>query len=124
MNILTQKIENDEDAIRFWDTSVYDMLDITLFLTDNKLFECANQFCGIFADEKKMQFLTQYKFDFSTFKALLGVPQIYVDRQSNLQEIDKVKRNQVVVDKNELEQKYNKAMEILQNEIKTLRTSL
>ena len=121
MKIITEKFENEKQAKEFWDESIFDMLDISFFLVDNGFINQGREFCEIFSNEKYMDVLAKYKFDFLKIKQFLGIPSIYLDRNITIDNLQNAKRNKVNnVDKEKLENYTEAFFSIFYNEFEKI----
>lgn len=118
MKILNEKFDDIYKAQKFWDECVFDMLDISFFLVDNGLINEGSEFCQLFSDQKRMDILTKYSFNFEKVKKFLGVPFVYLDRKTDIENLQNAKRNKINnVDKDKLQNLYNDVMTVLYDEI-------
>lgn len=118
MKILAERFFDEKQAKQFWDKSIFDMLDVAFFLTDCGLSKQGKEFCDIFANQNVMAVVANYKFNFELVKKFLGVPSIYVARNTNLDNLQDVTRDKTLCVKDErLAQKYADVTSVLQKEL-------
>ena len=89
--------KSQEDAVKHWLKSQYDLTDIILVLTDNGILE-GHKLFGFFRLEEVSAIMNIYKFNFKLAKSELGINGKYVDRSGDINSADfNPKRNPEVL---------------------------
>ena len=118
MKILQEKFDSVEKAKQFWDNSVFDMLDISFYLADCSLANQSKEFCSVFANQKYMNAITNYSFNFALIKKFLNVPSVYLNRNADINNLANVERvKPTVYNAKDLLQKFDDVMAVLYKEI-------
>lgn len=118
MKILSERFLDEKQAGEFWDNAIFDMLDISFYLTDCGLLAFGKEFCDMFLDKPFMSVVVNYKFNFELVKKFLGVPNVYVDRKTKFGQQSDVVRDKTVCSKDEkLKQKYLDVISVLYREL-------
>lgn len=80
MDIFIKRFTRLEEAKQFWDASAYDIIDIGLALSDKGLKAQSLEFSLHFGEPDLMKIYSNFKINFQYIKDVLGIPEVYVDR--------------------------------------------
>lgn len=75
--------KSQDEAVKYWYKSQYNLSDIVLAMTDNGVFE-GHKLFGFFSLEAVSAMMNIYKFNFKLVKKQLGINGNYVDRSGDI----------------------------------------